>query len=79
MKNNIKQVLKNRPQISLPELLQEYPAEKGVAEIVAYMDIASKNEKRHSVSADEQDEILIRNLQTGQIFKVKIPQIIFSK
>lgn len=79
LKNNIKQVLKNRPQISLPELLQEYPAEKGVAEIVAYMDIASKNEKRHSVSADEQDEILIRNLQTGQIFKVKIPQIIFSK
>lgn len=79
LKNNIKQLLKKLPRVSLPELLKEYPVEKGVAEVVAYLDIASKNEKRHSVSADEQDEIRIRNSQTGQTFKVKIPKIIFSR
>lgn len=79
LKNNIKQLLKKQPRVSLPELLKEYPVEKGVAEVVAYLDIASKNEKRHSVSADEQDEIRIHNSQTGQTFKVKIPKIIFSR
>lgn len=79
LKDNIKQLLKNRLQLSLPELLREYPAEKGVAEIVAYIDIASKNPKRHSVSDNEQEDILIRNSQTGQVFKVKIPKIIFNK
>lgn len=79
LKNNIKQLLKKHLRVSLPELLKEYPVEKGVAEVVAYLDIASKNEKRHSVSADEQDEIRIHNSQTGQTFKVKIPKIIFSR
>lgn len=79
LKNNIKQLLKKQPRVSLSELLKEYPVEKGVAEVVAYLDIASKNEKRHSVSADEQDEILIHNSQTGQTFKVKTPKIIFSR
>lgn len=79
LKNNTKQLLKKQPRVSLPELLKEYPVEKGVAEVVAYLDIASKNEKRHSVSADEQEEIRIHNSQTGQTFKVKIPKIIFSR
>lgn len=79
LKDNIKQLLKTHPEVSLPELLRHYPAEKGVAEIVAYLDIASKNGKRHSVSADEEETILIRNAQTGQAFKIKIPKIIFRK
>lgn len=78
LKENIRQLLKSHPRISLSELIREYPIEKGVAEVVAYLDIASKNEKRHSTSADEQEEILIRNAQTGQTFKVKIPKIIFT-
>lgn len=79
LKDNIRQLLKTHPQVSLPELLRHYPAEKGVAEIVAYLDIASKNGKRHSVSADEEETILIRNSQTGQAFKIKTPKIIFRK
>lgn len=60
------------------ELLYEQ-VEKGVAEVVAYLDIAAKNEKRNSVSTDEQEEVLIRNSQTEQVFKVKIPKIIFNR
>ena len=80
LKDNIKQLLKTHPQVSLPELLREFPVEKGVAEVVAYLDIAAKNEKRNSISTDEEEEeILIRNSQTKQVFKVKIPKIIFSR
>ena len=80
LKDHIKQLLlrKHGP-VSLPELIREYPIEKGVAEIVAYLDIASKNEKRCTVSHNEQDEILILNAQTGQRFQVKIPKIIFNQ
>lgn len=79
LKDNIKQSLKTHSRISLAELIREYPIEKGVSEVVAYLDIASKQEKRHSVSAEEEEEILIRNSHTGQLFKVNVPKIIFSK
>lgn len=79
LKDNIKQSLKSHPRISLAELIREYPIEKGVAEVVAYLDIASKQEKRHSVSAEEEEEIMIRNTHTGQLFKVNVPKITFSK
>ena len=80
LKDHIKQLLlrKHGP-VSLPELIREYPIEKGIAEVVAYLDIASKNEKRCTVSPNEQDEILILNAQTGHRFQVKIPKIIFNQ
>ena len=80
LKDHIKQLwLRKHGPVSLPELIREYPIEKGVAEVVAYLDIASKNEKRCTVSPNEQDEILILNAQTGQRFQVKIPKIIFNQ
>lgn len=78
LKENIRQLLRYQPQVSLQELIKVHPIEKGVAEVVAYLDIATKNGERHSVSTSEQEEIQICNSQTGQIFKVKIPKIIFS-
>lgn len=79
LKDQIKQMLKTHEQVSLPELIREYPIEKGVAEVVAYLDIATKNGKRSHVSTDEQEEILIRNSQTQQTFRIKIPKIIFKR
>lgn len=80
LKENISNMLlKKQKEVSLSDLIQEYPIEKGVAEVVAYLDIASKSEKRHSVSASEEEKIQIHNTQTGQAFKVKIPKIIFKR
>lgn len=79
MKEQIKQALRRHEQISLSELIQIYPVEKGVAEVVAYLDIAGKNGKRHQVLTDEQEEITVRNTQTGQAFKITTPKIIFKR
>lgn len=79
MKEQIKRMLKTHEQVSLSELIREYPIEKGVAEVVAYLDIAAKNEKRSRISAVEEEEILIYNSQTRQTFKITIPQIIFKR
>lgn len=79
LKEQIKQMLKACEQVSLSELIREYPVEKGVAEVVAYLDIAAKNEKRSRISTDVQEEILIHNSQTQQVFKITVPQIIFKR
>lgn len=79
LKEHISTLLRNRDSISLPDLLQTFPAEKGVAEVVAYLDIASKNANRHTVSTEEQDVIIVRNTQTHQLFKLTIPKIRFNR
>lgn len=79
LKEQIKRMLKVYEQVSLAQLIQEYPIEKGVAEVVAYLDIAAKNEKRSCISTDEQEEILIYNSLTQQAFKITAPKIIFKR
>lgn len=79
LKSNIRSLLREKTQVTLPELVRKYPMKKGVAEVVAYLDLASKAGGRHQVSADQYDEICICNAKTDQSFKVKIPQIIFNK
>lgn len=63
LKDHIRQLLlKKHAPVSLPELIKEYPVEKGIAEVVAYLDIASKNEKRCSVSSDEQEQYEVNRI-----------------
>lgn len=79
LKNNIRNALKEKPHVTLPELVQRCSIEKGVAEVVAYLDLANKAGSRHLINTEQYDEINIRNAKTNQAFKVKIPQIIFNR
>lgn len=79
LKERISTLLRNRDSISLTELLDVYPVEKGIAEVVAYLDIASRSGSRHTVEKEAQEEILIRNAQTEQVFKITLPKIRFNR
>lgn len=79
LKNNIKIALKNKSHISFPDFVKEYEIKKGVAEIVAYVEIASNEKSRHIVKEDEHDFIDIKNSKTNKNFKIKVPQIVFCK
>jgi hypothetical protein len=79
LKNNIKAALKNKTQISFTDFLKEYEIERGVAEIVAYVEIASKENGKHIINESLYDFIEIRNAKTKKKFKVKVPQIIFCR
>lgn len=79
LKNNIKTALKNKPHISFYELVKEFEIKKGVAEIVAYVEIASNEKSRHIVKDDAHDFITITNSKTNKNFRIKVPQIIFCK
>jgi Protein of unknown function (DUF3375) len=79
LKNNIKVALKNKSHISFSDFVKEFEIKKGVAEIVAYVEIASNEKTRHIIKNDKHDFIDIKNSMTNKKFKVKIPQIIFCK
>lgn len=79
LRSNIRKALKDAPQIAFSEFIKEFEIEKGVAEVVAYLDIAVKEGNRHVVSPDQYNEISIRNTKTNKSFKIKIPQIIFHR
>lgn len=79
LKGKIKAALKNKTQISFADFVQEFEIEKGVAEVVAYVEIASKEKNKHLVDESFHDIIDIRNSKTNKNFKVKVPQIIFCR
>jgi hypothetical protein len=79
LKNNIKTALKNKSHIAFSDFVKEFEINKGVAEIVAYVEIASTEKSRHLVTNDAYDLIDIKNSKTNKNFKVKVPQIVFCK
>ena len=79
LKNNIKLALKNKSQILFIDLIKESEIKKGVAEIVAYVEIASKEKSKHVVDDSIINLIDIKNKKTNKNFKVQVPQIIFCR
>ena len=79
LKGRIKTALKNKTQISFTDFIKEFQIEKGVAEVVAYVEIASKDSHKHIIDVNIHDTIDIKNSKTNKNFKVKIPQIIFCR
>lgn len=78
LKGRVKTMLRTRSQVSLKEVAAEYGINKGVAELIGYVEIAAKNSRHlHNDSIDE--EIIVTNSRTGKDFKVKIPQIIYNR
>jgi hypothetical protein len=78
LKSNIGEFLKSDSQVSLRTITEKYPITKGIAEILTYMDIASKS-KKAIVNEDIPEIMLISNTLSGKQFKIQIPQIIFCR
>jgi hypothetical protein len=79
LRGNIRIALKGKTQISLVDLIKTYEVQKGVAEIVAYIDIATKEKAKHIIDEQNRQIIEIQNIKANKMFKVEIPQIIFCK
>ncbi|GHV25867.1 hypothetical protein FACS1894176_05440 [Bacteroidia bacterium] len=79
LRNNIKHALKHKTQISFNDFIKEFPIQKGIAEVVAYMEIASQGKHKHIIDEESRQFMDIQNIKTDKIFKIEIPQIIFCK
>lgn len=79
LKERIESLLKNKKQITLKEIIEEVPVEKGLAEIIAYFSIAASREKSLKAVINEDLKERIPYLVGKKKFDIEIPQTIFIK
>lgn len=72
---NIRQLLKKQSQVSLKQVIENYPLQKGLAELLAYITLIQQYDK-HAVNNDATEDILFDDIQRKHL---RLPQIIFSK
>jgi len=80
LKGRIHGFLLYYPQITLQEVIEKFPIEKGISELITYFKIATEDNK-HIINDETQVNIIVENkLITNKLcFEIKIPQIIFIK
>ena len=69
--------LRERSQLNLVELLSVYPLEEGLAELIAYVDIADKS--NFAIVGNESIEHVNWTDEKGVIRRARIPEIIFQR
>lgn len=78
LRNNVKSILRTKPQVSLSELLDHYESAKGTAEILGYMQIAAED-SRHYINNDRTEKLKIFNSDSGKRFELEAPLVIFKR
>ena len=82
LKDQIERLLQTQPQINLPQVLQVHPLSLGVAEIIGYLSLASKNDadERFAGVLDETQQDLIewQDLE-GNNRQAWLPRVIYSR
>ncbi|GJM32410.1 MAG: hypothetical protein DHS20C18_14110 [Saprospiraceae bacterium] len=77
LKGRIKALLRGRDQISLRQITEEVPVEKGLSELVAYFGIATALERQQKAIINEEKIESIVYHKDGHNFKVDLPQTLF--
>ncbi len=77
LKANIRRLLQLREQVTLPEVIKQYPLARGLAELVTYFAIASADEK--AVFDEEVTEKIYWQDDDGRKRGAALPRIIFSR
>lgn len=79
LETNIDQFLRHRSQVSLATVLAEFPPQRGLAELVGYLTLATQGEAQHkaTVSEDTHDEITFAT--DDGIRLLQLPKIIFVR
>lgn len=78
LQNRIHEFLKTDTQVTLRSVVEKYPVNKGLVEILTYMNIASKS-KRAVINEEISETFFIWNKASKKQFKIEIPQIIFCR
>jgi hypothetical protein len=78
LKENIRLLLKNKSQVSLDEVFRHYRPVKGIAEVLGYMQIASR-ENKHLIDFERSLELIVENIETEKQFTVQVPVVVFNR
>ena len=74
---HIRRALQTRPQISLAEIVEARPLERGLAEIVAYLSLAADD--RRALIDDEQKQTLAWTDPTGCQRQATVPLVVYCR
>jgi len=77
LKSNIRKALQSSSQISLKNLLLEYPLQKGLAELVSYLNIGTGDAKA-MIDDSCRESIMVRTNEGGSRM-IRLPRIIFVR
>lgn len=77
LRERIHAALGPRSQVSLPQILEHFPLEKGLSEILAYLKLASEDE-RALVDEQHRDQFDYSTAE-GTVRRVECPRIIFAR
>ena len=69
--------LKSRSEISLLELLEIYPIDCGMEEVVEYLEIA--HQPPHMIDDEVKESIEVANVSQGSQMKTTMPRIVFRR
>ena len=74
----IDNMLNDNSQITLRSIVERFPVDRGLTEMLAYVDIALKRE-RTLINEDICDSMILWNKNSNRYFKIELPQIIFCR
>lgn len=76
LSQHVRQCLESQTTISLTAVLDRFPLQQGVAELVAYVKLASETD--HTLIDDEQKDTIRVELESG-IKMIQLPRILFTR
>lgn len=77
LKLNIQKALETRSQISLADLVIQFPVKNGLAELLAYLNLAFHGKK--AMVHDEETEVVGYTTRAGRMKSATMPQVIFTR
>lgn len=78
LKLKIRKMLNDSTQVTLKQVTEKFPVEKGLAELITYFSIASKDTKA-VISESETERIMIYNSRSEKFSEIELPRTIFSR
>lgn len=77
LRSNLRHALQDRSQITLRELITLHPLTQGLAELIAYLEIAGEPSK--SIVDEEVNDHVLWQTQTGRERQATLPRVIFLR
>jgi len=78
LERRISKALQNQQQVTLLALCQEHPLEKGLSELIAYLNLAGQDNANALIDTTKEIEIFWQNTE-GVDKSVKMPSVIFTR
>jgi hypothetical protein len=81
LRRNIRQALQERSQISLQKLVEIFPIQQGLAELITYFQIATQDPAAH-VDEEQQETIEWRTEEDSEELRfrrARLPMVIFTR